>query len=397
MLTPKDHEPILIGSTYIPPVNEYFRNLGVALDPIFNFNNMTILVGDFNAKHTSWGCPVSDTRGNRLHQYIINNSIDVLAPPTPTRFGIASATIIDYALIKNLNWPCNIDSISELSSDHNPIKLHFPRTAKFELPPPQLNTNWSVFTKTLANTENLYLPQASSTLEIESQVRELSSEILNAHVKAKRPMTHSEPPFVQGELKHLLRERNKARKLWQFTRFPQHKTDLNRLQNKVKRKVGQYRQQVWEEHLTSLDAEDGSLWGTTRAFRKKASPISALNGPNGITLSDTNKTDLIAQSLESQFQLNDIHNRQKDQIITFIVDAYINDHTNITDPIPPAFPSEIINYIKKIKVKKSPGRDGITNKMIKNLPLITVFKIANIINNKFKLRYFPRMHVKLLL
>ncbi|GFU02527.1 uncharacterized protein TNCV_3754681 [Trichonephila clavipes] len=108
-------------------------------------------------------------------------------------------------------------------------------------------------------------------------------------------MTHSEPPFVQGELKHLFRERNKARKLWQFTRFPQHKTDLNRLQNKIKRLVGNYRQQVWEDHLTSLDAEDGSLWGTARAFRKKASPISALNGPNGIALSDSNKTDLIAQ------------------------------------------------------------------------------------------------------
>ncbi|GFY34143.1 probable RNA-directed DNA polymerase from transposon X-element [Trichonephila clavipes] len=367
MLTPMDHEPIIIGSTYIPPSYQNFRNLGAALDPIFNINNITILVGDFNAKHTSWGCP----------------------PPTPTRFGIASATIIDYALIKNLNWPCNIDSISELSSDHNPIKLHFPKTANFELPPPQLNTNWNVFTKTLASTENLYLPQANSTAEIESQVRELSSEILNAHVKASRPMTHSEPPYVQGELKHLFRERNKARKLWQFTRFPQHKTDLNRLQNKIKRLVGKYRQQVWEDHLTSLDAEDGSLWGTARAFRKKASPISALNGPNGIALSDSNKTDLIAQSLESQFQLNNIQNPQKDQIISSIVDAYINDHTNTTDDIQPALPSEIINYIKKIKIKKSPGRDGITNKMIKNLPLITVFKITNIINNMFKLRSFP--------
>ncbi|GFY27892.1 putative RNA-directed DNA polymerase from transposon X-element [Trichonephila clavipes] len=111
MLTPIDYEPILIGSTFIPPVNDYFKNLNAALDPIFNYNNMTILVGDFNAKHTSWGCPVSDTRGNRLYRYIMNNNIDVLAPPTPTRFGTASATIIDYALIKNLNRPCNIDSI----------------------------------------------------------------------------------------------------------------------------------------------------------------------------------------------------------------------------------------------------------------------------------------------
>ncbi|GFU45536.1 probable RNA-directed DNA polymerase from transposon X-element [Trichonephila clavipes] len=335
MLTPIDHDPILIGSTYIPPVNEYFRNLNAALDPIFNSNNTTILVGDFNAKHTSWGCPVSDTRGNKLYHYIMNKNIDVLAPPT--RFGTASATIIDYALMKNLNWPCNIDSIPELSSDHNPIKLHFPRTAKFEIPPPQLNTNWNLFTKTLANTENCHLPHATSTPEIESQVRELTSEILAAHAKASRPITHSEPPYVQGELKQLFKERNRARKLWQFTKFPQHKTDLNRIQNKIKRKVGQYRQQVWEDHLTSLDAEDGSLWGTARAFRKKASPISALNGPNGVALSDTNKTELIALSLESQFQLNDIHNPRKDEIIRNTVDAYVTNHTNNnnTDPIPP--------------------------------------------------------------
>ncbi|GFT22073.1 putative RNA-directed DNA polymerase from transposon BS [Trichonephila clavipes] len=174
MLTPTDHEPILIGSTYIPPINEYFRNLG-ALETIFNFNNMTILVGDFNAKHSSWGCPVSDSRGNRLYRYVVSNGIDVLEPPTPTRFGTASATIIDYALMKTLNWPCTIDSIAELSSDHNPIKLNFLSTSKFEIPLPQLSTTWSVFTNTLANNENLYLPQASSTPEIESQVRDLTA------------------------------------------------------------------------------------------------------------------------------------------------------------------------------------------------------------------------------
>ncbi|GFU08803.1 probable RNA-directed DNA polymerase from transposon X-element [Trichonephila clavipes] len=315
-IPPIDYEPILISSIYIPPINNHFRNLGAALDTIFNFNSKTILVGDFNAKHTSWGCHCNDTRGNRLYNYIVKNSIDVLAPPTPTRYGINSASIIDYALIKNLNWPCTINSIPELSSDHNPIKLHFPRTSKFELPP-QLNTTWSKFTKNLASTENLYLHTTSSTIEIETQVRDLTSEILTAHEKASKPVTHSEVPFVQGELKHLFKERNRARKIWQFTRHPQHKTALNRLQNAIKRKVNLYRQQVWEDHLTSLDTEDGSLWGTAKAFRRKAAAISALNGPTGTALSDTHKTELIAQSLESQFQLNDIQNPHKDERIHY--------------------------------------------------------------------------------
>ncbi|GFU40212.1 hypothetical protein TNCV_1125971 [Trichonephila clavipes] len=65
--------------------------------------------------------------------------------------------------------------------------------------------------------------------------------------------------------------------------------------------------------------------------RKKATLISALNGPNGTALSDTNKTELIAQSLESQFQLNDMQNQHKDEIITNFVDAYLTSNASNTD------------------------------------------------------------------
>ncbi|GFY60637.1 RNA-directed DNA polymerase from mobile element jockey [Trichonephila inaurata madagascariensis] len=157
---------------------------------------MTVLVGDFNVKHISWGCPFSNTRGNRLYRYIVNNSIDVFAPPTLTRFGTASASIIDYALIKNLNWLCTIDSFSELSSDLNPVNLHFPRTTNFKLPPPQLNTIWSIFSKTSANYENCYIPKASLTHEMDFQVSDLTTPILNVHASASKPTNHSELPFV---------------------------------------------------------------------------------------------------------------------------------------------------------------------------------------------------------
>ncbi|GFX48474.1 uncharacterized protein TNCV_583741 [Trichonephila clavipes] len=225
--------------------------------------------GDYNAKHTSWGCNYSDPRGNYLLRYITNNNLDLIAPPTPTRYGTDSASTLDYALIKNLIWPCTADSIPELSSDHNPF---------------------------------------------DSQVSNLTDEILNAHASASRPFYHTEQPYVQGELKELFKERNKARKTWQHTRHPQHKTVLNRLQNAIKRKIYHYRQQAWEDNLSTLNAEDNSLWGIAKAFRKKTSPISALNGPTGIALSDTNKTEVIAHSLEEQFHLNDIHNPRKDEI-----------------------------------------------------------------------------------
>ncbi|GFT66249.1 probable RNA-directed DNA polymerase from transposon X-element [Trichonephila clavipes] len=306
-LTPTDQEPFLVASIYAPP-NLNYRNLSADLDALFKIFNTAIVAGDYNAKHTSWGCVSSDPRGNYLLRYITNNKLDLIAPPTPTRYGIDSASTLDYALIKNLNWPCIADSLAELSSDHNPIRFYFPRTPNFEIPHPQLNTTRSIFTKILANPENFDLPKANSTQEIDSQVSNFTTEILNSHASASRPFYQSEQPYVQGELKELIKDRNKARKTWQQSRHPQHKTELNRLQNIIKRKIYHYRQQAWEDNLLTLNAEDNSLWGIAKAFRKKTSPISALNGPTGIALSDTNKTEVIAHSLESQFQLNDIHN-----------------------------------------------------------------------------------------
>ncbi|GFV96375.1 RNA-directed DNA polymerase from mobile element jockey [Trichonephila clavipes] len=280
-LTHSDQEPFLVASIYAPPSPNY-RNLGADLDGIFNIFKSAFLAGDYNAKHTSWGCNYSDPRGNYLLRYITNNNLDLIAPPTPTRYGTDSASTLDYALIKNLIWPCTADSIPELSSDPNPI---------------------------------------------DSQVSNLTDEILNAHASASRPFYHTEQPYVQGELKELFKERNKARKTWQHTRHPQHKTELYRLQNAIKRKIYHYRQQAWEDNLSTLNAEDNSLWGIAKAFRKKTSPISALNGPTGIALSDTNKTEVIAHSLEKQFHLNDIHNPRKDEIITSVVDAYMDSQT----------------------------------------------------------------------
>ncbi|GFS64044.1 hypothetical protein TNCV_3944421 [Trichonephila clavipes] len=94
------------------------------------------------------------------------------------------------------------------------------------------------------------------------------------------------------------------------------------------------RQQAWEDNLLTLNAEDNSLWELQKRSERKPPPISALNGPTGIALSDTNKTEVIAQSLESQFQLNDIHNPHKDEVITSVVDAYQDSNANNIDLIP---------------------------------------------------------------
>ncbi|GFU36889.1 RNA-directed DNA polymerase from mobile element jockey [Trichonephila clavipes] len=52
-------------------------------------------------------------------------------------------------------------------------------------------------------------------------------------------------------------------------------------------------------------------------------------------------------------------------------------------------PSEILNFIKNAKVKRAPGREGITNKMLQNLTLPVIFQLTNIISNIFITGHFP--------
>ncbi|GFS61124.1 uncharacterized protein TNIN_323691 [Trichonephila inaurata madagascariensis] len=112
---------------------------------------------------------------------------------SPTR----RQTIKKPNLITNSNFSLETDSISELSSDHNPVRFHFPRTSNFEMPPPQLNTTWSIFTNIFANPDNFELLTANSTQEIDSQVSNLTNEILNAPASVSKPFYHSEQPYAQ--------------------------------------------------------------------------------------------------------------------------------------------------------------------------------------------------------
>ncbi|GFY07923.1 hypothetical protein TNCV_2579551 [Trichonephila clavipes] len=91
-------------------------------------------------------------------------------------------------------------------------------------------------------------------------------------------------------------------------------------------------------------------------FQEKDSPISALKGPVKIAYSDADKSEIIADLLQNQFKLNNISN-DTDRAITHVVHTYLNNKNNFTNipPTPPPLPSEIIDYIDKVKTNKAAG------------------------------------------
>ncbi|GFX39088.1 probable RNA-directed DNA polymerase from transposon X-element [Trichonephila clavipes] len=318
VLIPPNDDPFLLASIYIPPIT----NPGTAisdLEVIFSLGHSSILCGDYNAHHTDWDCISNNQRGLLLKNFTDDTDTDILAPPTPTSFDYNSASTIDFALTRHFHWRTSVNSVSELSSDHNPIILNFKTSIKFDFRTRTVTTDWNLFRHTLKTNTSFRPITAHSREDIEKLTTDITSSILHA------------------DLKSLFKQRNRARKIWQFTRDPNDKTILNGLQNEINRKVNALTQKQWEDKLTSLDPEDGSIWNMAKGFRKKGSSISSLTCPTGIAYTDTQKAETLANSLENQFQLNDIQNSDSDNqhMRLLLIGSLSTIITSMTPPLTP--------------------------------------------------------------
>ncbi|GFS78363.1 hypothetical protein TNCV_4766451 [Trichonephila clavipes] len=100
----------------------------------------------------------------------------------------------------------------------------------------------------------------------------------------------------------------------------------------------------------------------TKGFKKKRSPISALKGNTGIAYTDEEKAETLANSLESQFQLNNISNPTQDNNHIRLVTRFFNNENNFDDSPSITKPSEIVQIIKNFKIKKPQAERALLTK-----------------------------------
>ncbi|GFX78939.1 RNA-directed DNA polymerase from mobile element jockey [Trichonephila clavipes] len=117
--------------------------------------------------------------------------------------------------------------------------------------------------------------------------------------------------------------------------------------------------------------------------------IPPLKGALGsIAITPIEKVEVIADSLQEQFEPNHVVGQELfDQRIHDEVTNFIN--TPHVQEIEPTTPTEVLFYVQRLKPRKSPGLDQISNRMIKNLPLKFLLFITLLINQLFKNNYFP--------
>ncbi len=388
----KHSGPLRINSIYNPPQKKLQNS---DLELLLDGQTPTILAGDFNAKHASWNSKRANTNGRILHKYIKNHT-DLIAdgPMSPTHFPARGhpPDVLDIALFYKSSWTYCIETINDLSSDHNPVLL---TVNELSDPPPSKSrkkTDWTYFSHRVG--EKLSINYSiKNAKELDSAVDNFAETIMSSINESSKTLPERTPFNLKGDLpkfvKELIATKNKLRRHWQKNQIRRVKTTVNRIQALIRKKLIEHSNSNWNKKLQEINPQDGSLWKLSKALRSTPTPNHPIHAENGIVYDDQDKAEAFAASLEKQFSPSFKH-ADLDHIAN--VNRKVNSILNSLSPNNIHFttPAEVIRALKYRKNKTAPGPDGITNFALKALPQKGILALVNLINSALRLRYFPK-------
>lgn len=299
-----NNQEILVSAVYKPP-NQILDPID--LDTLTQSYDWSISAGDFNSKHPLWHSRTTNTAGQTIFNHAQTNDYSVLPPSTPTYHPYSRLyrpDVLDIGLIK-IPMLVNVTNINDLSSDHNPVLLEILGTPiSSSAPTPLRSIKWSNYVEKLTNLPMISYPKPFGILDIDRALEKFTSTInfaiqSNSVVKP-RGNSNKLPPEIILEI----REKNRLRRQWQTTRDPAIKNALNSKIQFIRSIITTYKQDEWNKYLDTVNIQDGSLYRINKCLLHKRPATHPLSGPNSLVFSETDKAELIADSLVNQFSPN---------------------------------------------------------------------------------------------
>lgn len=377
---------IHFSAIYNPPQNKITE---ADIKHILPSNLPTIMGGDLNSKSVLWGCRATNANGKIIEKCLGTEDVKIFAPTHPTYYSVFSKCkpdILDFVLT-NTNLNIGIDVINDLSSDHMPLIATL-GIDKEEENINRFKMNWELFQDTLAGTQENF--EIESIQDVEECIQNLTNKITNTYKNSQTPITSKDnllklPPFIVKIIKH----RNWIRKRFQKTLDPAYRDEMYSLNKKIREESSKFKNSRWNAKVLSLTTADQSLWGMTRSLKRAKTINRPIHGENGLVFTEAEKAEALADALERQFTDNlEPTDDDFEEIIETQVDKWLL-NTSPENTIDPTDKYEVTNIINKLKRKKAPGKDNITNTMIKNLPPPIIDNLTDIFNKCIELSHFP--------
>jgi hypothetical protein len=105
--------------------------------------------------------------------------------------------------------------------------------------------------------------------------------------------------------------------------------------------------------------------------------------PGGLALSDSERPEALAESLEAQFQpVNDLSNPAVNEAMRAYECAPASE-PKLTSP------SEVLQAIRGLRIGKAPGLNGVPNRVLRHLPKRAITFLTKVFNSVLRSQYFP--------
>lgn len=380
---------IIIANVYISQnsnINE--------LSKIFNVNNKCIIAGDFNSRHISWNCFSNNTNGNKLVSFLnANPLLQLQHPDTPTRYPTNDVrpSTIDLFMTKNVSVAKPV-TLDELNSDHLPVVTTYNTTAinhktPFRIP----KTNWKLY-RTKLNKNLNFKANYNSKEEIKLETDLFIKAINDAYNSSTNYSKSNYNLKLTDEIKNLIREKNRIRKILRRNPDPNLKIQFNSLKNEIKKQISNLKQEKFDKFIKNSTKNHHKLfWKTVKKMKNPSgiTQIPPLHSKHGLKYSNTDKAEAIAETLQDKhLTTTNFSSYDTETLINNTVNDYCNTKIETPDIDLPTL-GEIKKIIYSLPVNKTPGNDKITNLHIKNFTNKAINHLLQLFKACLKLQYFP--------
>ncbi|GFS98691.1 uncharacterized protein TNCV_1079201 [Trichonephila clavipes] len=158
------------------------------------------------------------------------------------------------------------------------------------------------------------------------------TDVINTSTSARViKTTHLRLPI---NIRELIKTKNRFRKLWNNTRYPPYKREVNALVRQIRIEINEHKNRLWKNFLSTLNVEDNSLYQLHKRITNKHMLIPPLHGPSGMAFSDFEKAEAFKDTLEVTFQENaEPYSDDKIEEVEHLVNHYFDNFNTLTPPL----------------------------------------------------------------
>jgi ribonuclease HI len=348
-----------------------------------------IICGDFNSHSQSWGYDHMDKRGEELENWQDENGFILINQPCdpPTFYSRSWHTTSTPDLSfhsSGLEWSITRTVGKQLGgSDHRPVFLTVANaTIKESSTLPRWNykkADWTMY----QHRTSLLTKDISTDKDINKVVEDFSKSILQAaHETIPRGARKEYKPYWSNELEKLHNDVETARKQAESSPSQMHHNNYQQAKAKFQRAKMLARRTSWKEKTEALNFEKDTrkLWKLAKQLNDEdtgRNPRIAIC-KDGNILTGKQAADYFAESFANDNNI--IISPEKQREICEkrqTTGSDVNIHEIMEKPITSR---ELEVAISKLKMRKSPGIDGVSNEMIKHLGSPAKTKLLQIFN-----------------